>query len=207
VAPVANASATVGSVQCTAGGCADVTLDGSASTDADGTIVSYVWKDADGNAVASGAMATLNLALGAHTFTLTVKDDDGATSSTSVTVTVVDTQAPVVSFALPVTTLWSPSHKLEKVGTISAGDACDPTTGLAFSVTSNEALNGTGDGNTASDWYFEPKGDGSYDLWLRAERKGNGTDRVYTVTVTATDDSGNTTTKVGVVTVPKSQGK
>jgi hypothetical protein len=42
---------------------------------------------------------------------------------------------------------------------------------------------------------------------LRAERSGGGSGRIYTVTVEATDEAGNTTTATTEVTVPHSKGK
>jgi len=41
---------------------------------------------------------------------------------------------------------------------------------------------------------------------LRAERSGNGNERVYTITYEAADDSGNTTVRQTTVSVAKSQG-
>lgn len=66
----------------------DVTLDGSASVDADGTIISYVWTR-DGTVVGQGVTTTLRLNRGSHTVLLTVTDDDGATASDQVVVTIV----------------------------------------------------------------------------------------------------------------------
>jgi hypothetical protein len=62
----------------------NVTLDGSGSTDSDGNIVSYEWSTGDTgvNPVISG------LAEGTHTITLTVTDDDGATDTDTVVITV-----------------------------------------------------------------------------------------------------------------------
>jgi hypothetical protein len=37
---------------------------------------------------------------------------------------------------------------------------------------------------------------------LRAERAGNGPGRTYTITITATDSAGNTSTQPVIVTVP-----
>ncbi|MBN2583738.1 MAG: right-handed parallel beta-helix repeat-containing protein, partial [Planctomycetes bacterium] len=64
-----------------------VTLDGSGSSDSDGTIVSYVWAEG-GSPIASGETASVSLGVGTHTITLTVTDDDDATDSDTVTVTV-----------------------------------------------------------------------------------------------------------------------
>jgi len=64
-----------------------VTLDGSGSTDADGSIVSYVWTEG-GTQLTTGVSPTVDLAVGTHTIVLTVTDDDGATDSATVVVTV-----------------------------------------------------------------------------------------------------------------------
>jgi PKD repeat protein len=67
---------------------AKVTVDASASTDSDGSVASYAWDFGDG---ATGSGRTTDhtySAVGSHTVTLTVTDDDGATASTTAEVTV-----------------------------------------------------------------------------------------------------------------------
>ena len=68
-------------------GLATFTLDGSLSSDPDGTITSYVWQQGS-TVVGSTAKVTLQRPVGTYVFTLTVTDDDGATGSDSVTVVV-----------------------------------------------------------------------------------------------------------------------
>jgi len=70
-------------------GAENVTLDGSGSSDSDGTITSYVWEE-NSSQIATGVGPTVSLALGAHTIDLTVTDDDAATDSDSVAVTIND---------------------------------------------------------------------------------------------------------------------
>ncbi len=65
-----------------------VTLDGSASTDPDGTIVAYSWTDETGAEIATDPTPSVDLPVGVHTVTLTVADDDGLTASDTVVVTV-----------------------------------------------------------------------------------------------------------------------
>ena len=60
-------------------------------------------------------------------------------------------------------------------------------------------MNGGGDGNTADN--IVVGGDCS-SVDLRAERQGGGNGRVYTITVAATDGSGNTSTADVEVWVP-----
>ena len=70
-------------------------------------------------------------------------------------------------------------------------------------VTSSEAVDARGSGNTTEyDWQIAAD-NSSVDL--RAERAGNGTNRIYTITLSATDGSGNTTTDTVNVTVPHDQ--
>lgn len=76
-------------------GSEDVTLDGSASADADGTIVSWSWA-VDGTEIATGETATVPFDVGVTTVTLTVTDDEGATGTDDVVITV---NAPTVFFA------------------------------------------------------------------------------------------------------------
>jgi hypothetical protein len=86
---------------------------------------------------------------------------------------------------------------------VSVSDICDTTpTCTITSVSSNEPVNGLGDGDTAPDWVIT----GGLSVNLRAERSGTGSGRLYTIAVTCTDDSGNSSTGTVGVTVPHSQG-
>ena len=80
-------------------------LNGGGSTDADGTIVSYAWTRVSGPATYtlananSAATGLNNLVQGTYVFRLTVTDNDGATSTDDVTVTVnaAPNQAPTAN--------------------------------------------------------------------------------------------------------------
>jgi outer membrane autotransporter protein len=65
-----------------------VALDGTASSDPDGTIVSYQWLNASNEPLASGATASVRLADGTHTITLLVTDAQGVTDVDTVQITV-----------------------------------------------------------------------------------------------------------------------
>jgi hypothetical protein len=64
-----------------------VSLDGSASSDSDGNIVSYVWSDTNGQ-IATGVSPQVQFAVGTHNVTLTVTDDQGAAATDDMVITV-----------------------------------------------------------------------------------------------------------------------
>ena len=88
-------------------------------------------------------------------------------------------------------------------------DVCDLTAGAVLaSVTSSELDDapGTGDGNTIGDIQDASIGAPDTSVLLRAERIGDGPGRVYTLTYTATDASGNSASALGLVMVPHDLG-
>ena len=99
--------------------------------------------------------------------------------------------------------LWPPNHKMVPIAVaVSVADVCDSSAACHIkTVTSNEPVNGTGDGNTSPDWTLT----GPLTLELRAERAGNGHGRTYTITVECTDGSGNSSTKAVDVVVAHDQ--
>ncbi|HET7695424.1 MAG TPA: DNA/RNA non-specific endonuclease [Vicinamibacterales bacterium] len=113
---------------------------------------------------------------------------------------VVDTTAPAIA---AVTTtpddLGVPSHRMVDVtvGYTAADFSGAPACSLR--VSSNEAPNTTGDGNTSVDWLVLD----AHRVQLRAERSGTGTGRVYTITITCTDGAGNTSTAAGTAVVSR----
>ena len=136
--------------------------------------------------------------VGQTTVTCSVTDAGGRSGSCSFTVTVQDTSHPVITgvSATPAT-LAPPNHKMRDVTiAYTATDNCGTPT-CTLSVTSNEPINGTGDGDTSPDWIIiDP-----HHVQLRAERSSTGNGRIYTVTITCTDASGNVSTQTVNVVV------
>jgi len=105
---------------------ANVTLNGSGSTDPDGgAIVTYTWNGPGGPW--TGATPVVTLPAGKSRITLTVVDDEGSSAADSVFVTVIDSLAPVPAVAtLPVihgscsVTLSPPTASDNCAGTITA---------------------------------------------------------------------------------------
>jgi len=73
----------------------DVSLDGTLSADPDGSIVSYSWVE-NGSEIATGATPTVNLAVGVHVITLTVRDNRGGMATDTVATEVVTPNLPPV---------------------------------------------------------------------------------------------------------------
>ena len=144
--------------------------------------------------------------VGTTTVTVTATRVDNSTQSCMFDVTVNDTEGPVISGAsASPSSLWPPNHKMRDVTVnYTASDNCTPAGSIVcqiFSVSSNEPVNGPGDGNTAPDWEIINKNL----VKLRAERSGTGTGRIYTITIRCTDASGNHTFKTVTVSVPHNQ--
>ena len=156
-----------------------VLFNGSSSSDADGSVVSYRWDFGDGTTSGpSGASSVYHAfaAAGTYTVTLTVTDDGGLTDSTSQTVQVgAPNQPPVAAFS------FSPAHPM-------AGDW------VQFDGSASFDPDGT---ITAYSWNF---GDGSTASGVSRYHQftAPGT---YTVTLTVTDNGGLTNSTTQTVQV------
>ena len=136
--------------------------------------------------------------------TWTATDSCGNESSCAQTIEVLDTTPPVIqNVSASPDALWAPNHKMVQVNvSATAIDNCDSSPDCAISsVSSNEPVNGLGDGDKAPDWIIT----GDLSLDLRAERSGTGTGRIYTIIVTCTDECGNSTVGTASVTVQHNQ--
>lgn len=115
-----------------------------------------------------------------------------------------DTTPPVVTVTATPNVLWPVDHKMYEI-TVNATAVDDqdphPVVSLA-GVTSNQGQNTNGDGNTSPDILIQ-----NGHIFLRAERTGTSKDdRVYTITFTGRDASGNVGIGTATVTVPHDQG-
>ena len=76
-----------------------VSVNGSGSTDPDGSIASYAWTFGDGGTATGATASHAYAAAGTYTVGLTVTDNDGATDSTTHSVTVSQPPDPLDPFA------------------------------------------------------------------------------------------------------------
>jgi large repetitive protein len=146
-------------------------FDGTASSDPDGTIVSYTWDFGDGN---NGTGATPSHTYGAggtYNVQLTVTDNDGASNSVTHPVTVTPNQAPNAAFT------WSADNL---VASFDGTTSSDPD-GTIASYAWDFGDGGNGTGSSAVHPYDDP---GTYDVTLTVTDNDGATDSVtHSVTV------------------------
>jgi hypothetical protein len=128
----------------------------------------------------------------------------GNTEQIRAEVVQVDKTAPTFSISVNPSEIWPANHKMVPVTvTLNATDATSQVARMVLdSITSSESANGQGDGNTSADIAGAQYGTNDTTFELRAERSGEGSGRVYTITYTITDKAGNKSTAAITVTVP-----
>jgi hypothetical protein len=123
------------------------------------------------------------------TFTCTATSDGGPQSASVVIRR--DATAPTITCAATPSTLWPPNGKFVPVDVaVTVADAISGPAGFALT---------TAPSDDASGWTV---GTADTSGLMRAERPGNGGDRIYSLTYTATDAAGNTAICVAQITVP-----
>ena len=189
---------------------AQVTLDGTGSSDPDSDPLTYSWANASLTVLSTEVMPTLLLPTGVNVITLTVDDGNGGTATDTVTITVnPDVTPPVLVLASESDSVWPPNHKLHGYDVLdlveSVSDDCSDLTkdDVVFDhATSDEADDAHGDGATAADVQFGPE---CRRAWVRAERSGGGDGRVYELVLQVEDDAGNSTAATFLAEVPHDQ--
>jgi len=192
--PNANAGANQTLTDSDGNGSEQVTLDGSGSTDPDGTIQSYVWSEG-GTQIATGVSGGVTLPVGQHTITLTVTDNGGLTDTDTVIITINpsnDNNPPTVTSRSPEPdSIQVPLNNLITLHIVDAGTGVDADTvtiqvdgdtvytgDTAHYSTSNGDCRRTG---TKADYAFTYQSNETFDF-----------EQEITVTVNATDLGGNT---------------
>lgn len=117
-------------------------------------------------------------------------------NSASASIGVSDPPPVISGLAISSPTLWPPNHMMiPETLSYSVATTCDPNPALTLAVTSNQA-----DADSSPDWII----DDPHHLLLEAERSAPQS-RIYTITVTATDSAGASSSGSLNVQVPLSQ--
>ena len=111
----------------------------------------------------------------------------------------IDKTGPII-FGMPAAgcTLSPAKHQLVQVASVTTSDSLSGLLSLSVTATSSEPDSGTGGGDVPGDIVIN-----GGTVQLRAERSPSGKGRLYTITATAKDNAGNTTTATGTCSVPK----
>jgi hypothetical protein len=174
-----------------------------------GTIASYAWDlTADGTFDQTTTPTTQVTYQAPFTgqLRLRVTDNDGFVDEDTAEVTITpDVTAPVItSITATPNSLWPVNHQMGQVTiTVSVADACGDTRCRIVDVTSSDVGKGRGPYGGEPDWIVS----GDLTIQLRAERSGGAGERVYTVTLSCANGSGNASTKAVAVTVPHDRGR
>ncbi|MET0067421.1 MAG: autotransporter domain-containing protein [Candidatus Thiodiazotropha sp.] len=179
-APVADAGPDQQVTDTDGNGSEDIQLDGTGSSDSDGSIVSYQWL-ASGTQIATGATASVSLPVGVHALTLRVTDNDGQTGEDQLNITIVAS-----------TTTGTPTADAGADQTLLDSDADG-----SASVTLDGSASTDSDGSLVSYQWYE----GGVEIATGATATvvlGIG---VHTLTLRVTDDAGLTQDDQVIVTI------
>ena len=142
-APVAAATATPNPAEATGSDGATVLLDGTSSSDLDGDVLTYTWREG-ATTLGTGSTLSVLLPIGSHAIALDVNDGRHKSASTTVLVVVQDTVAPnLVGVSTDLTVeatgpagavvTWTPPTAVDVVdGPLAV--ACTPDAGAIFSL-------------------------------------------------------------------------
>jgi hypothetical protein len=135
--------------------------------------------------------------LGNTTVSCTASDSSGNTSTGTFNVSIVDTTPPeITELSVSPAVIWPPNKKMRPATvSVSATDVCDPDP--VCSIVSVENDEGT------SCWEIT----GDLTLKVKAQRRGKGDGRAFTVTVKCVDFSGNASTASTNIEVPHDMRK
>jgi hypothetical protein len=136
--------------------------------------------------------------IGTTIVTWGASDIAGNMTTANQTVTVTGSGATVGAVTASPSVLWPPNHKMADITinyTTFAG--CGGVNCAITSISSNEPVNGNGDGNTTPDWEIVD----AHHVRVRSERAGNGGGRIYTITLSCTGAGGLVVTRTVTVSV------
>ena len=128
--------------------------------------------------------------LGSHSVIVT----NSSGQKCSFTITVTDNEPPILSeLRLSSKRIWPVTNKMKKIGVYYTASDNEEVVGSVVSVSSNDQ------GAANSDWQII----NNHLIRLKAARLSNGEPRIYTITVTSTDNAGNITKRTTSIAVSK----
>jgi extracellular elastinolytic metalloproteinase len=153
-----------------------------------------------GTTVASTPPSGSAFPIGTTVVNSTATDASGNTATCSFNVTVSDAEPPTITnaSATPAVINFNNHKMVDVFVNYVATDNSGGTPLTVLTVTSSEPDDATADGNTEPDWQVID----AHHVQLRAERSGREPGRIYTITITATDAAGNTSSVSVTVLVP-----
>lgn len=178
------------------GGTALVNLNGTASVDPDGTIISYAWSE-NGVPLASGVSPAVSLATGVHTILLTVTDNQGGTSQDLVRITILTplnvtlAATPTNGPSAPLTVQFTGSASgAGPIGTFDTTDDHQGTITVQGENPPNEIAVNAFDNNPGTKWLdFANANPTTRASWIQYQY-ANGLQRIVTnYTITSANDS------------------
>ena len=120
---------------------------------------------------------------------------------------IVDGTPPSLELSLAKNTLWPANGEMVDVGlSFTLGDNCDPNPRIFLEITSDEPP-GSAKGRGGSQIVPDATIMADHRVLLRAERSEDGDGRVYVLTLTVRDSSGNSAAATGEVKVNVSQDR
>jgi endo-1,4-beta-xylanase len=151
--------------------------------------------------------ATCSTASGTHILnsaaaTSTTSDPNTALNNTaSINIKVINLPPFISGLRVDKPVLRPPNHRMVDVKlSYNVHDDCDDGLVPVITISSNQPVNGHGDGNTAPDWEVID----AHHIRLRAERSAHSREaRKYTIKLTVTDSAGSSASRSVFVIVPR----
>lgn len=164
---------------------ADVTLNGSGSSDEDGSIASYAWSWSGGGS-ASGVNPQVTLPIGNTTITLTVTDDGGKTDTDQVRITVNEPEDPVIELSN------SEVAENEETGTVVGILSTESAIALTYSLPNaldNGSFRIVSGNQLVTDEVFDREAKASYTVRVRATYPIGSVEQDFTITIANVSES------------------
>ncbi|MEO0332839.1 MAG: PKD domain-containing protein, partial [Bacteroidota bacterium] len=178
--PVANAGSDQTITDSDGNGSEEVSLDGSASVDNDGSIVSYAWTWPGGGS-ASGVNPATTLPVGSTTVILTVTDDVGAAASDEVVITINEAEAP--TFTLTNSDVLENEEVNTLVGRIETESPINLTYSLPNGQVNNQSFNIINGNELVTNEVFDREGQATYTVQVRATYPTGSVDQNFEITI------------------------